>query len=159
MKFDDRQEQAAVSAAARNVRGDRRLTDPGMPRPRLRLGDMLVAQGVLTSAQLTAALSEQRRSGRRLGRILIDDGIASEATIARALAQQLKVPFIDIARETIDARVAQRLPVAAAQRLRALPLDEQSGVVRVAMADPTDLQAYDEVQRLIGREIDLVVVT
>jgi len=160
LKLDDRQEQAAVTAAAKAAHVERKpSTDVGMPRPRLRLGDMLVAQNVLTAAQLTAALSEQRRSGRRLGRILIEDGIASEATIGRALALQMKVPFVDVARESIDPKVAQRIPAAAAQRLRALPLDEKSGVVRVAMADPTDFQAFDEVQRLIGREIDLVVIT
>jgi MSHA biogenesis protein MshE len=129
------------------------------PRQRLRLGDTLTAQGVITPAQLQQALDEQKRSGRRLGRILIDDGFADEASIARALAQQLKVPYIEITLDMVTPRVAKLLSEAQARRLRALPLGDAGALVRVAMADPTDFQAQDEVQRILGREIDLVVVT
>jgi MSHA biogenesis protein MshE len=128
-------------------------------RQRLRLGDTLTAQGVITPAQLAAALEEQKRSGRRLGRILIEDNITDEATIARALAQQLRVPFVEVTLDGVVPRVAKLLSESQARRLRALPIDEQLGVTRVGMADPTDFQAYDEVQRILAREIDLVVVT
>jgi MSHA biogenesis protein MshE len=144
VKLDDRHEHAALAAAA---------------RPRLRLGDMLVAQNVISAAQLQAALAEQRRSGRKLGQILIEDRIADEPTIARALAQQLKVPYVDLTLDQVSPRVARLLTEAQARRFRALPIDEARGVVRVGMADPTDLAAYDEVQRILGRDIDLVVIT
>ncbi len=144
MKLDDRHEQAAVAAAARQ---------------RLRLGDLLVAQNVISPAQLQAALAEQRRSGRRLGQILIEDRIADEPTIARALAHQLKLPYVDLTLEQVSPRVARLLTEAQARRFRALPIDEANGVVRVGMADPTDLPAYDEVQRILGRDLDLVVIT
>jgi MSHA biogenesis protein MshE len=144
VKPDDRHEQAALAAAT---------------RPRLRLGDMLVAQNVISAAQLQAALEEQRRSGRKLGQILIEDRIADEPTIARALAQQLKVPYVDLTLDQVAPRVARLLSEAQARRFRALPIDETRGVVRVGMADPTDLAAYDEVQRILGRDIDLVVIT
>jgi MSHA biogenesis protein MshE len=132
---------------------------PPRLRQRLRLGDTLTAQGVITPAQLQQALEEQKRSGRRLGRILIDDGFADEASIARALAQQLKVPYVEITLDMVTPRVAKLLSEAQARRLRALPLGDGGALVRVATADPTDFQAQDEVQRIVGREIDLVVVT
>jgi len=139
-------EKASTAASAR-------------PQQRLRLGDMLVAAGVITTAQLQAALDEQRRSGRKLGRVLIEDGISDEPAIARALAQQLQVPYIELTLDQVQPRIARLLPEPQARRLRVLPIDEVSGIVRVGMADPTDLKAYDDAQRLLGREIDLVVIT
>ncbi|HEU0204678.1 MAG TPA: ATPase, T2SS/T4P/T4SS family [Burkholderiaceae bacterium] len=148
MKLDNRPEQLALAEATARA-----------PRPRLRLGDMLVAEGVITPAQLQVALDEQRVSGRKIGQILIEDGVTDETAIARALAQQLRVPFVELNFEMVASRIAALLPEAQARRLRALPVDDVRGVVRVAMADPTDLQAFDEVHRIIGRETDLLVVT
>jgi MSHA biogenesis protein MshE len=150
MKLQDRNEQAAVAAAA---------TAENRGRVRVRLGDLLVTQGVLSPLQLSTALDEQKRSGRKLGRILLEDGITDEPTLARALAQQLKLPYLELTLDLVQPTVARRLPQAAAARLRALPLAEERGVIRLAMADPTDYQAYDEVQRLLAAELDLVVVT
>ena len=128
-------------------------------RQRLRLGDMLVSQGVISSEQLQQALAEQKRSGRRLGRILIEDAITTEETIGKALALQLKVPYIELTRDLVQTRTGKLLSETQARRFRALPIDELGGVVRVGMADPTDYQAFDEVQRILGREVDLVVIT
>ncbi|HTT10647.1 MAG TPA: GspE/PulE family protein [Burkholderiaceae bacterium] len=149
MKLDDRFEQAAVAAASAAARA----------RQRLRLGDMLVAQNVISAVQLQAALDEQRRSGRKLGQILIEDRIADESTIADALAQQMKVPYVDLTLDKVSPRIARLLNETQARKFRALPIDEVRGVVRVGMADPTDLSAFDEIQRILARDIDLVVVT
>jgi MSHA biogenesis protein MshE len=149
VKLDDRYEQAAVSAASAAARA----------RQRLRLGDMLVAQNVISAVQLQAALEEQRRSGRKLGQILIEDRIADESTIADALAQQMKVPYLDLTLDKVSPRIARLLTETQARKFRALPVDEVRGVVRVGMADPTDLSAFDEIQRILARDIDLVVVT
>ncbi len=149
-------DQSGLSETRAALAGSR---TPTPPRQRLRLGDMLAAQGVITAAQLAQALQEQKRTGRRLGRILIEDHITDEQTIARALAQQLKVPYLEITLDMVHPRVAKLLTESQARRLRALPIDERGPVVRVGMADPTDYQAYDEVQRIVGREIELLVVT
>jgi MSHA biogenesis protein MshE len=153
VKFDPLEQQAAVSAAAAAA------PPAARGRARLRLGDLLVAQGVLTPVQLKAALDEQRASGRKLGRILIEDGITDEPTIARALAQQLKLPYVELNLDDVQPAAAKKLPPAQAQRLRLLPIADDGRLLRVAMADPTDYQAFDEAQRLLGREFDLVVVT
>ena len=152
MKLDDRNENAAVAAAA---------TPPADARGRirLRLGDLLVAQRVLTPVQLKAALDEQRASGRKLGRILIEDSITDEPTIARALAQQMKLPYVELTLNQVQPAAAKLLPLAQARRLRALPIAEEGKLLHLAMADPTDYQAFDDAQQLLHREMDVVVVT
>jgi MSHA biogenesis protein MshE len=156
VKLNDPHEHAAIAGATQIAAP---AQSAAKPRQRLRLGDMLVAQNVITGTQLQLALDEQKRSGRRLGRILIEDGITDEETIAKALAQQLKAPYLEIHPDLVKPRVAKLLTEAQARKFRALPIDEQAGLVRVGMADPTDYNAFDEVQRIVGREIDLVVVT
>ena len=139
-----------------------------MARPeRIRLGDLLIQEALITADQLGTALADQKASGRKLGRIFIDRQWVTEVQIAKAVARQLRAPFIDLANRTLRPEVAALLPETHARRLRALPIEDSQGSgqpgagappLRVAMADPTDLNAYDEVARLTRREIDLVVV-
>jgi MSHA biogenesis protein MshE len=130
-----------------------------MARPdRIRLGDLLVQENLITQAQLVEALTSQRSSGRKLGRTIIDNGWVDEVQIAKALARQLRAPFVDMSKRSVRPEVARLLPETQARRLRALPLEETPTGVRVGMADPTDLAAYDEITRLIKREIELAVV-
>ena len=130
-----------------------------MARPeRIRLGDLLIQEALISAAQLGEALAEQKSSGRKLGRIFIDRQWVTEVQIAKAVARQLSAPFIDLATRTLRPEVARLLPETHARRLRSLPIEDNGGPLRVAMADPTDINAYDEVARLTRREIDLVVV-
>ncbi|MEK8049203.1 GspE/PulE family protein [Ideonella sp. DXS22W] len=130
-----------------------------MARPeRVRLGDLLIQEALITAAQLDEALVEQKKTGRKLGRIFIDRQWVTEVQIARALARQLRAPFIDLALSPPTAEMAALLPEMHARRLRALPIADADGTMRVAMADPTDLAAYDEVTRLAKVELDLAVV-
>jgi MSHA biogenesis protein MshE len=131
-----------------------------MARPeRIRLGDLLIQEALLTQSQLDEALGDQKKTGRKLGRIFIDRQWVTEVQIAKAVARQLRAPFIDLGSRNIRPEVAGLLPETHARRLRALPIENQAGApLRVAMADPTDLNAYDEVARLTRREIDLAVV-
>jgi MSHA biogenesis protein MshE len=71
----------------------------------------------------------------------------------------MKVPYVDLTLDQVSPRIARLMTESQARKYRALPIDEVRGVVRVGMADPTDLSAFDDIQRLIGRDIDLVVVT
>ena len=151
MKPSDRHEQAALLQAAE--------PKPAGPRQRLRLGELLVLQGVVTPAQLEGALAERKRSGRRLGRILVEDGIATEEAIARALAVQLQIPYMELSLQAVAPAVSRLLTEAQSRRLRAIPIDEAGSAIRIGMADPLDYQSYDEIQRLLGRHLDLVVVT
>jgi MSHA biogenesis protein MshE len=151
VKPADRHEQAALLQIAD--------VQPAGPRQRLRLGELLLAQGVLTQAQLDSALNERKRSGRRLGRILVEDGIATEEAIARALAVQLHIPYLELSLKAVSPTVGRLLTEAQSRRFRAIPIDEAGSTIRVGMADPLDYQSYDEIQRLLGRDLDLVVIT
>ena len=130
-----------------------------MPRPeRIRLGDLLIQAALISQAQLEQALNTQRQSGRRLGRVLVENGWVTEAQIARAVAHQIGAPFVDLSARGVAPEVAALLPELKARRLRALPLEDLRTSVRVAMADPSDLMAYDELARLLRRDVEIAVV-
>ncbi|MBW8371069.1 MAG: Flp pilus assembly complex ATPase component TadA [Thiobacillus sp.] len=140
-------------------------TEPATPtattqpaRQKIRLGDLLVEQKVISSADLDIALAAQKKSGRRLGRIIVESGLAGENDIAQALARQLSFPFVDLRKFNPDASILQLLPETQARRFRAIPLARRDGSIFVGMADPTDLFAYDEIARLIHEDIQLAVV-
>ncbi len=126
---------------------------------KLRLGQILVQQNRLTEEQLKTALEEQKQLGRRLGRILTDKGIITEAQLAEALARQLNLAYVDLKDVNIKREAVLKLPESAARRFRALVLDDAGATCKVGMADPTDLTAYDEIGRLLKRDIEIAVVT
>jgi len=129
----------------------------GRPQ-RIRLGEVLVSQKALSQEQLRLGLEEQKRSGRKLGRVLVDLGFVSEARVAQALARQLNLPFVDLKHFNFNHAVVLKLPEAAARRFRALALEERGPALVVGMADPTDLFAYDELTRILKRDVEAAVV-
>lgn len=131
-----------------------------MGRPeKIRLGESLVQQKLLTEEQLKAAIDEQQKTGRRLGRVCIERGLISEEQLSRALARQLGVDYIDLKHYNIKREVVARLPETQVRRFRAMVIEDRGEAYLVGMADPTDLAAYDEIARILKREIELVVVT
>jgi len=126
---------------------------------RIRLGDLLVQQKLISQEQLRGALEDQGRSGRKLGRVLIESGYLSEDQIGEALARQLGVPFINLKYYNFNSAVTRKLPEAQARRFRALLLEEQDDAVLVAMVDPTDLFAFDELSRLMRKEVNIAIVS
>src|SRR6185436_18781484 len=131
-----------------------------MGRPeKVRLGEILVQQKLLSEEQLKAALEEQKKSGRRLGRVVIEKGYVTEEQISEALARQLNIPYINLKHYNTKREVIGKLAETQARRFRALVLEDLGSAYRVGMADPTDLMAYDEIARLLRRDIDIAVVT
>ncbi len=131
-----------------------------MARPeKIRLGDILVQQKLLTEEQLKQALEEQKKTGRRLGHVLIEKKFITEEQISKALARQLGAVYIDLKHYNFKREVVAKLPETQARRFRAIVLEDKGEVCTVGMADPTDLTAYDEITRLLKREINLAVVT
>ncbi len=130
-----------------------------MGRPeKIRLGEMLIQQKLLSEEMLKVALEEQKKSGRRLGRVLIEKGYVTEEQLSQALARQLGVPFVSLKHLNIKREVALKLPETQARRFRALVLDDAGRAYKVGIADPTDLVAYDEIARVLKRDIELSVV-
>jgi MSHA biogenesis protein MshE len=131
-----------------------------MARPeKIRIGDLLVQQQLISQDQLKSALDEQKRTGRKLGRVLVDNGFVTEEKISEALAKQLHVPYINLKYYNINIEQVRKLPENQARRFRAIVLEERSGVLLVGMADPTDLFAFDEIARIVKCDIDVAVVT
>ena len=101
---------------------------------------------MITDQQLAEALDVQRRTGGRLGEILIDLEFITSVDAAEILAERLGMPFVNLDVTPIDEIVAQRIPEEIARRYRAIPIEEEDGVLRVAVADPTDVFALDDLQ-------------
>jgi len=130
-----------------------------MGRPeKIRLGDTLIAQKIISQEQLRLALEQQKKSGRRLGRILIDQGFANDEQICEAISRQLNIPYVNLKVHNVNGDLVRRLPETQARRFRALVLEERRGAYLVGMADPTDLFAYDELGRALKRDIEAAVV-
>ena len=130
-----------------------------MARPeKVRLGELLVQQKLLSEAQLQLALAEQKRSGRKLGRFFVENGFVTEDEISGALAQQLNIPYIDLKYYNFNPDTVRLLPETQARRFRAIALEDRGGALLFGLADPTDLFAYDEISRIVKRNIELAVV-
>ena len=130
------------------------------PRPqRLRLGEILVAQKLISQEQLKVAIEEQKRSGRRLGRVFVDLGLLTEDKVAQALARQLNLRHVDLKSHSFNRAVVTKLPESAARRFRAIALEERGAAIAVGMADPTDLFAFDELTRILKRDVEPAVVS
>lgn len=130
----------------------------GAPK-RIRLGDLLVAQQMITEAQLQTALAEQKTSGRKLGRTLIDLEYVEENTLLTLLSQQLEMPFIDLTNYNFDTALIQTLPETVARRYRVIPLKlEADGAVLLGMSDPTDIFSLDDIARVIRKPLKPAVV-
>jgi len=130
-----------------------------MARPeKIRLGDLLVQQKLISQEQLGEALEKQRQSGRKLGRVLIEHGFVSEDQISGAIARQLQIPFLDLRQIHVRPEIVRLLPEQLARRFRAIVLEQRENKVLLAMADPTDLFAFDEIINHLNREVELAVV-
>ncbi len=125
---------------------------------KIRLGDLLVEQGLITAEQLQFALAEQKKLGRKLGNTLIELGMIDEDSLLNLLAGQLKIPLIDINNTDYSDEVAKLLPESIARRYRALVLAERERDYLVAMADPTDIYALDEIQGKLAKPVSQAIV-
>ncbi|MGX9219091.1 GspE/PulE family protein [Massilia varians] len=130
-----------------------------MARPeKIRLGEVLIQQKLLSEEQLEQALADQKRTGRKLGRVFVESGFVTEDQISGALARQLNIPYINLKFYNINAELVRLLPETAARRFRALVLEDRRETLLVGVSDPTDLFAYDEIARLLKKTVELAVV-
>ncbi len=124
---------------------------------RKRIGDILVETGVISAQQLTEALARQRRTRERLGRILVEQKTATEKQIAQALAAQLDLPLVNLTTARIDPKAVRLIPEALARKRRVLPLMLDGDHLVIAMADPLDVYAVDDVGIAARRPVKAVV--
>ncbi|MDH3645804.1 MAG: GspE/PulE family protein [Gammaproteobacteria bacterium] len=128
-------------------------------RKRIRLGDLLKSEGIITEAQLQEALARQKQTGQKLGRALTDLGVISEQDLHVLLSKHLGIDYLELANLQLDSAVVGLLPEAQARRYRALVLHKDKRGLLVGMADPSDLFAYDEISRAVGQPIRVALIS
>jgi len=129
-----------------------------MKPKKIRIGDLLIANKVISQQQLDTALADQKKSGRKLGRVLVENGFLSEDQLLIFLSQQLNVPYIDLRRYNYKPETVRMIPETYARRFRAIALEYNRESLLVGMADPTDIFAYDELSRVLRRPLRFAVV-
>ncbi|MDQ1533351.1 MAG: type pilus assembly protein PilB [Actinomycetota bacterium] len=123
------------------------------------LGALLMREGLLTEAQLDAALNDQMRSGKQLGRILIELGTISETDLVRTLAKQVGLEYFDLANASIDSSAVSLFSESVARRYQAVAVGWEGERLIVAMADPSNVFALDDIRAITGREVKTVVAS
>lgn len=127
-------------------------------RKKIRLGELLVQNDIITEQQLQEALEAQKKSGLKLGRMLMELGFVEENTLLEFLSENLGIPFIDLKTHNFDVELIQRLPEVYARRFRAIVLSENPRGLVVGMVDPRDIYAYDELARILQDNIEVALV-
>lgn len=131
---------------------------PGGPRQKIRIGELLVKNEIITEAQLMSALATQKKTGSKLGNTLIDLGLVTSQQLHQFLADQLNLPFIDLKHYNYNPDIVRLLPETAARRFRAMVLNQDGNQLLVGVADPTDIYAYDELSKILKQKVNLAVV-
>jgi type IV pilus assembly protein PilB len=123
------------------------------------LSDVLLEEGLVTEQQLEQAAVEQDRLGRSLGRVLIDLGLVKEADLVAALARQVGLDYVDLGEQQIDPAAASLVSDQVARRYRVLPIGFEDSRLVVAMSDPSNVFALDDIRTITGLEVKPVVAT
>ena len=123
------------------------------------LGTVLIDTGLITPEQLAEAQQLQRDLGKSLGRVLIDKNYVSERDLVRALAEQIGMPFVDLGEYKIDPRAVTTVSEKLAKRYTLMPIGFEDGKLVVAMSDPANVFALDDIRTVTGLEVKSVVAT
>ncbi len=124
-----------------------------------KIGAFLVSRGLLSQAQLEAGLGEQARTGKSLGRILLDQNVVSESDLISALAVQMGMDFVDLDTYNVDASAATMISDSLARRYEALPIGWENGQLLVAMSDPSNVFAIDDIRTITRSDVKTVMAT
>ncbi|HVE77154.1 MAG TPA: ATPase, T2SS/T4P/T4SS family [Actinomycetota bacterium] len=122
-------------------------------------GDLLLDEGLISGDHLGEAEEEARSTGKSLGRVLIDKGFITEAQVFAVLARATGFEFVELAEITIDPTATTLIPESQARRYKALPIGFDNGKLVVAMDDPNNVFAIDDIRTMTGKEIKPVVAT
>lgn len=130
-------------------------------RKKLRLGDVLVNSGIITDEQLEKALEFQKGTGRKLGEVLIDEGIVSDEAITKALSSQLGIEMVDLRNISIPEDILGLVPSNVLKKNKMIPFEygDNLNVIRVAMVDPMDMNAQDDISIITNLQVEAVAAT
>lgn len=128
-----------------------------MFKGRKRLGDLLVDSGLLGNEHLEKALSVQVKTGERLGKVLINLGYLTEENMIEVLEFQLGVPHVHLTAININKEVASTIPASMAEKYHMIPIKKEGKKLTIAMVDPTNFYAIDDVRMISGCDVEAVI--
>ncbi|HIF80861.1 MAG TPA: hypothetical protein EYQ05_09895 [Gammaproteobacteria bacterium] len=142
------------------TRGATETPDARQLRRRLRLGEVLVSEGLTSEAEIHVALSQQKKQkGKRLGEVLVELGMVDESAIARVLANRLGLPFIDLDSTDIESDALAEIPARVIREQQVFPIRADIETLTVAMGDPLSSEAIDAVRFTCKKRVVEVVAT
>ncbi|MBI4589906.1 MAG: type IV-A pilus assembly ATPase PilB [Candidatus Rokubacteria bacterium] len=118
-----------------------------------RLGDLLVAAGLVAPTQLAEALAEQKRTGEKLGPVLVRLGLVSEEQLVKVLSSQYGIPTVTLSDITLEPELLKLVPAWIAKKYELVPVHYANGTLTLAMADPTNLSALDDMAFMTGLQV------
>ena len=130
-----------------------------MPEKKKTFGDFLVRSGVITADQLMKVLQEQRRAGERLEQTLVRLKYADENRVFHLLAEYSDLPFVDLDTYMIDEKVVNLIPEELARRHRLVPIFKIGTTLTVAMSDPLNIHALDEIKSKTKTDVEIAIST
>ncbi|HSY51328.1 MAG TPA: type IV-A pilus assembly ATPase PilB [Thermoanaerobaculia bacterium] len=125
----------------------------------IRLGELLTKASLISADQLKEALKLQKETGGKLGETLIKLGFVAEEDITECLSQQFGVPSINLAHFEIDSLVIKLIPADVARKYNILPVNKTGATITIAMADPTNVFAMDDIKFMTGYNVEPVVAS
>src|SRR5438876_5833765 len=136
-----------------------RMRDGGTNLMSGKLGEILIKENLISADQLKQALDHQRRSGGRLGNSLVKLGFLNDDEVTAVLSRQYGVPSINLGYFEVDASVTKLVPMETALKYQILPLSRVGSSLTVAMVDPTNVFAMDDIKFMTGFNIEPVVAS
>ncbi|RKY35072.1 MAG: type II/IV secretion system protein [Candidatus Omnitrophota bacterium] len=124
-----------------------------------RLGELLIEKNLITSNQLSEALVRQKESNFKIGEELIHSGVVTETQVLSALAESMGLPFIELKSVEISQSIIDKIPARFVTHYNFMPLNEQNGILNIAVNDPLDLCIIDEVKLLLKQQIKFFIAT
>lgn len=124
-----------------------------------RLGEILVAEGLITNEQVQEALKEQQKKGGLMGEALVKLDYVTELDIAGALATQFGLPYLDASRYVVDKEIFEMLPVDFLSKNQIVPLDKIGNIITVAVSGTLSAKVFEDLEKKTGCELYLFVST
>ncbi len=125
--------------------------------PRKKIGNILIEKGLISQGDLVSALEEQRKTGRKIGQVLVEKELISEDQLLDTLSERLKIPRLSLESLVIDPKIISHIPVEVARRYTLIPVFKLGNSLTVAMADPLNIIAIDELKYMTKCDIRRVV--
>jgi type IV pilus assembly protein PilB len=126
---------------------------------RKRLGDILVGRGIVTQAQINEVLARTDGRQKRIGELLMSEGMITEDILAKTLAEQRDLRYIDLTDFHINPKFFEKVTVDLMQRYQFVPVEDAGEALVVAMTDPNNIPAIDEIEMILGRALEIRVST